>query len=165
MELTPGPNAHQGIRAGRRCLLAFGGDAGQDDRTRPPNSPSHSFQKLQCFWLHSIDCRLGQYIPDLMAFCAMGYRTWVARMSTTRAARLLRTCGDPNGRPRVIRVTFSLFYTDSALVRGKRRGCAARIQPAGTTPADSGIVRAAVAVYKRRGIDPNSVAETGGVLA
>src|ERR1039458_2656501 len=50
-------------------------DAGQADRIRPPNSSSQCFQKLQCFWLHSMDCRLGQYIPDRMAFCAIGYRT------------------------------------------------------------------------------------------
>jgi hypothetical protein len=56
-------------------------DDGQDGRTRPPNSSSQCFQKLQCFWLQSMDCRFGQYIPVPMAFCAIGYRTWVARMS------------------------------------------------------------------------------------
>ena len=53
-----------------------GDDEAQDDRARPPNSSSQCFQKLQCFWLHSMDCRFGQYIPDPMAFCAIGYRTY-----------------------------------------------------------------------------------------
>src|ERR1022692_2427346 len=56
-------------------------DEAQDDRIRPPNSSSQCFQKLQCLWLQSIDCRFGQYIPVPMAFCAIGYRTWVARIS------------------------------------------------------------------------------------
>src|ERR1039457_3507108 len=51
-------------------------DEAQDDRTRPPNSSSQCFQKLQCFWLQSMDCRFGQYIPVPMAFCAIGYRTY-----------------------------------------------------------------------------------------
>ena len=33
-------------------LRLQGDDEAQDDRTRPPNSPSQCFQKLQCFWLH-----------------------------------------------------------------------------------------------------------------
>src|ERR1022692_1060296 len=65
-------------RPGFFCLRD---DEAQDDRTRPPNSCSQCFQKLQCFWLQSIDCRFGQYIPVRMAFCAIGYRTWVARIS------------------------------------------------------------------------------------
>ena len=57
------------------------GDEAQDDRTRPPNSSSQCCAKLQCLWLQSMDCRFGQYIPEPMAFCAMGYRTWVALIS------------------------------------------------------------------------------------
>src|ERR1022692_404914 len=62
-------------------LRLWRSDEAQDDRMRPPNSSSQCFQKLQCFWLHSMDCRFGQYIPVPMAFCAIGYRTRVARMS------------------------------------------------------------------------------------
>jgi hypothetical protein len=36
-------------------------DEAQDGRTRPPNSCSQCFQKLQCFWLQSMDCRFGQH--------------------------------------------------------------------------------------------------------
>ena len=72
--------AREGIPSRTLCLER-GTRERQDGRIRPPNSPSQCCQKLQCFWLHSSDCRFGQYIPDPMAFCAIGYRTWVARMS------------------------------------------------------------------------------------
>src|ERR1022692_4769079 len=75
----PAQDAAMASEPGVICLQR--GDAGQDDRTRPANSCSQCFQKLQCFWLHSMDCRFGQYIPVPMAFCAIGYRTRVARMS------------------------------------------------------------------------------------
>ena len=78
-EKRPAQDAAMAPGAGRLCLQR--GDEAQDDRIRPPNSSSQCFQKLQCFWLHSIDCRFGQYIPVPMAFCAIGYRTWVARIS------------------------------------------------------------------------------------
>ena len=74
----PAWNAVVASRAGTFCLQRC---EVQDGRTRPPNSSSQCFQKLQCFWLQSSDCRFGQYIPDPMAFCAIGYRTCVARMS------------------------------------------------------------------------------------
>jgi|SRR5579862_3651474 len=72
----PAQDARMASRAG--CSVLRRAQAG---RTRPPNSSSHCLEKLQCLWLHSMDCRFGQYIPDPMAFCAIGYRTWVARMS------------------------------------------------------------------------------------
>ena len=60
----------------------------------PPNSSSQCFQKGQCFWLQSIDCRLGQYIPDPMASCTMGNKTWVARKSALLTVyRCCTSCG------------------------------------------------------------------------
>jgi hypothetical protein len=36
-----------------------------------------------------MDCRFGQYVPLPRAFCAIGYRTWVARMSAPPRCRAL----------------------------------------------------------------------------